>query len=335
MSIRAFIICTGLLIFTWSYCQSQKIERLKFFTDSSSLTGYLYLPKTDKACQVAIVIHAANEPLHSAALYQHIKDVLLALNSAVFIYDRRGSGESGGLPDDNNFNEQARDVISAIKLLGGRKDIDSKRISLIGISQGAWVAPISFSLDPSSIERLVLISMSGVSPSFQMKYGSAEALKQGNFNDSIVLKAIYLRNINDDFYRGQLDKTIAQNIIDSFREEKWFPLLFLPHRGYLPDTVTKSNWYKTMDFDPAVYLDKVSIPTLFLYGSYDQWVPIDSSISVIKNNMLQAHNNQYKIYRLKKGGHLMTIDLFNMSDTNFSVEFDQELKKWYAQKASD
>jgi pimeloyl-ACP methyl ester carboxylesterase len=177
--------------------------------------------------------------------------------------------------------------------------------------------------------------MSGVSPSFQMQYGCAEVLKQGNYNDSIILKAIYLRKINDEFYRGQLDKRIAQNIIDSFREEKWFPLLFLPHRGYLPDTVTKSNWYKTMDFDPAVYLNRVSIPALFFYGSYDQWVPIDSSISMIKNNMLQAHNNQYKIYRLKKGGHLMTTDIFNMSDTNFSEEFDQELKKWYAQRASD
>src|SRR2546429_564587 len=63
---------------------------------------------------------------------------------ATLIYDNRGSGESTGYPRAG-FDDLAGDVLAALQLLKGRKDIDPKQIGLWAGSQAGWISPLAAS----------------------------------------------------------------------------------------------------------------------------------------------------------------------------------------------
>ena len=66
-----------------------------------------------------------------------------ALADAGFLvlrYDKRGIGQSGGRAESASLADYADDVRAAVKLLAERKDVDPKRIAVVGHSEGGLVA---------------------------------------------------------------------------------------------------------------------------------------------------------------------------------------------------
>jgi pimeloyl-ACP methyl ester carboxylesterase len=66
-----------------------------------------------------------------------------ALADAGFIvvrYDKRGVGQSGGRAESASLTDYAEDVRAAVKMLAERKDVDPKRLALVGHAEGGLVA---------------------------------------------------------------------------------------------------------------------------------------------------------------------------------------------------
>ena len=89
--------------------------------------------------------------------------VAAAIADAGFIvirYDRRGIGQSGGRAEAAALADYADDVRAAVRWLAERKDVDSKRIAVIGYSEGGTVALIAASKD-KRIAAVGLLATSG------------------------------------------------------------------------------------------------------------------------------------------------------------------------------
>jgi len=87
-----------------------------------------------------------------------------ALADAGFIvvrYDKRGIGQSGGRAESAALADYADDVRAAVKALGARKDVDPKRISVVGHSEGGSVALLAAAKD-KHIAGVGLIATPGV-----------------------------------------------------------------------------------------------------------------------------------------------------------------------------
>ena len=87
-----------------------------------------------------------------------------ALADAGFIvvrYDKRGIGQSGGRAESASLADYAEDVRAAVKLLADRKDVDPKRIAVIGHSEGGSVAMIAAAKD-KRIAAVGLVATPGV-----------------------------------------------------------------------------------------------------------------------------------------------------------------------------
>ena len=65
---------------------------------------------------------------------------LVSAGFLVVRYDKRGVGQSGGRAETSTLNDSAEDVRSILSWLERRRDVDKKRIGLVGHSEGAWVA---------------------------------------------------------------------------------------------------------------------------------------------------------------------------------------------------
>jgi uncharacterized protein len=88
-----------------------------------------------------------------------------ALADAGFVvvrYDKRGIGQSGGRAESASLADYAEDVRAAVKLLAERKDVDPKRIAVIGHSEGGSVAMIAAAKD-KRIAAVGLVATPGVS----------------------------------------------------------------------------------------------------------------------------------------------------------------------------
>lgn len=66
---------------------------------------------------------------------------LVAAGFAVVRYDRRGVGQSGGRSETTTINDYAEDVRAIVTWIEkSRKDIDKRRIALVGHGEGGWIA---------------------------------------------------------------------------------------------------------------------------------------------------------------------------------------------------
>src|SRR5688500_13720816 len=119
-----------------------------FDSAGARLSGTLYLPRGGKALGAIVVTHAASLPLRDQALYRHLKEILPPLGIAVFVYDRRGSGKSGGDLKASDYNLLADDAIAAVRAVGADPRIDPSRVGIWGLSQGGWLALLAASRSP-------------------------------------------------------------------------------------------------------------------------------------------------------------------------------------------
>ena len=252
-----------------------------YFSSDVSLAGTLTLPEGGGTHPAIVVMHSASGGTRSYPFYRHLANNLPEHGIAVFLFDRRGSGESGGNFETADFEMLAADGIAAASKLAGRDDIDAERIGVYGISQGAWLAPIVAARRPSTA-CAIIVSGSGISPARQMDYTALRALRENGFDESVVRRMLYLRHRIDDYYRGRLSRNEVQGELDAARSARWYSLAYLDDESGLPEDVTQDKWYFEMDYDPLPIWPMVRQPTLFLFGDDDRWVPVDESIATYK-----------------------------------------------------
>jgi pimeloyl-ACP methyl ester carboxylesterase len=176
---------------------------------------------------------------------------------------------------------------------------------------------------------MILVSSSGVSPAIQMEYSAVSTLKVNNYSNEIIKIAKHLRNITNEYYRGNRDKEMTQLEIDKYRGESWFQDVYLPWRGNLPEDVKITKWIHEMDFNPLEYFETITVPILLLYGETDRWVPPNESILIWKKALKKAKNNQFEIHRIKKSGHMMILNEDNnLTQEIISEEYTETIRTW-------
>ena len=320
---------------TGNKLQEQPIfeERIEFIAENDTLVGYLSKPKNRTTFPVIVVLHSASHGHHDNDLYNHLEATMNEIGIGVFTYDRRGSGESTGNFNSASLEMLAQDAINAIKKLKTRNDVICDEMGFFGISQGGWLAPLAYAIAPQDISFMILLSSSGVSPARQMEYSAVTTLKMNNYPDSVITTAKYLRNITNDYYRGNRERGPTQLEIDKYRQKPWFSDVYLPWRGNLPEDVAVTKWIHEMDFNPQKYFEKVNIPVALFYGETDRWVPIDESIAVWKTVFRKNGHSNFRIHRIKTAGHMM-IENEDKNPTQeiISDQYTSLLKKWVTEQ---
>lgn len=133
------------------------------------LAGTLTYPKyTNKKFPTIILItgssahdrdnSSSDKPISAYRPFRQIAEKLSSNGIAVLRIDDRGIGASkGGDINKMTTDERANDIRECVKYLKTRREIDSTRIGLIGLSEGASIANMIAARD-SSIKIIVLLS---------------------------------------------------------------------------------------------------------------------------------------------------------------------------------
>lgn len=133
--------------------------------DGAPLSGTLYLPPGPGPFAVAAVSQGSSWTVR--ATFDEVAVFVLGLGEAVFSYDKRGQGESGGTccPADGGetFDLLADDLVAAARALREVPQIDPSKIGVFGSSQGGWVVPLAANKGPDDVHFAIIIVGGAVS----------------------------------------------------------------------------------------------------------------------------------------------------------------------------
>jgi pimeloyl-ACP methyl ester carboxylesterase len=260
-------------------------ERI-FRNGTVTLSGTLYTPRSGGRVPAVIALHAASSPARDNPLYRHLIEMLPPMKIAIFVFDRRGSGRSGGKLEDSDYALLADDGIAAQRMLAQDPRIDSQRIGFWGLSQGGWLSLLAASRSPQAAFA-VSISAPMTTPDVQMNFAVANILRIKGYSPTDIDQAIAARTAVDDYLRGKRDRATAQEVLDAASAKPWFEHIYMGKTFKDPD---QSRWAKEMRHDPLAVLDTVKQPALVIYGSADPWVPVQISAERLRATSAQHPN---------------------------------------------
>lgn len=240
----------------YSAYQERAVE---FESQGERMRGTLYLP--DDPGPYPLVVIAQGSLPAPRAIYHFWADHLVRRGIAVYSFDKRGTGQSGGTyQSDNNASETnlrllASDVSAAVDALSaaGRYDFlgpDLFRggIGVFGISMGGWLGPIAASQN-DAISYLVLLS------------GPTVSVGEENFYSDLA---------GDNYETEQL-ASVAK-----------------------ADSLTRLEG--PSGFDPRPVLANLNIPALWLLGLEDTSIPSRMTADVVDSLRAGGRPFEYRMY---------------------------------------
>jgi pimeloyl-ACP methyl ester carboxylesterase len=259
-----------------------------------------------------VALHGAGDVTREGLPYEHLHRVLPPAGIGVVTFDRRGEGESTGDSSRGRFQVQSADALAVLDA------IDVGRVGLWGLSQGAWIGPMA-AVASDRVAFLVLIASTGVTPSEQMMYATAQQLRLAGYGEEVVSRALDLRRRFEDWVHG-----IGREHGDELRadllaalDEDWSGQLFLP--PVLFDEEGCALWIEEMDFDPKPVFAQVRVPTLAFYGEADSWTPVQPSVEAWR----EARGGDVELVVIPQAEH----DL-SLPDGTLAPEYERRLVDW-------
>jgi uncharacterized protein len=165
-------------------------EQVRIPAIGFTLAGTLSKPSGEGTTRrPAVILTAGAGPLDRDALTAGIPilgQLASALADAGFVvlrYDKRGVGQSGGRTEIASLGDFSDDQRAAVKFLTSRKDVDDKRIAVVGYSEGGLVSLLSAAKE-KRIAAVALMATPGVSGADLILAQQQHALGKSNLSDA-------------------------------------------------------------------------------------------------------------------------------------------------------
>lgn len=308
----------------WSECAAGRItfdgmegRRLTFdVTDTTftshgtTLVGRLILPKGTAAVPIVVLLHGAEHD--SAREFDPLQRLLPAEGVGTFVFDKRGTGASGGTYSQD-FSLLADDGVSAMhqaKHLAGPR---AGRVGYQGGSQGGWVAPIAANRE--HVDFVIVCFGLAVSVIDEDQQEVEIEMREKGHSPTEIAGALEVA--------GAAETVIASGFTEGFREfdaarakyqdAPWYKdlhgnytYMLLPHsESELRDMGAKFQWGTPFHYDPLPTLRSDTTPQLWILGGEDYEAPSAETSRRIKSLIVDGRPFTLAVY--PRAEHGMTL----------------------------
>ena len=274
-----------------------------------SLAGTLTLPPGPGPFPAAVLIAGSGPQDRDEAVAGHrpflvLADYLTRKGIAVLRYDKRGIGKSTGNFDQATTEDFASDAAAALAYLKSQKEIDSKRIGLIGHSEGGIIAPLIASRS-SDVAWMVLLAAPGLKGEDVMLLQSELILKTAGFDDDRIAKARDFSRQSYALARKETDPAALEakltDLVDSTGMSTTLPPTTLKPQARM----MSSPWFRFfLDYDPVPALKKTECPVLALNGGEDLQMAPKENLAQIQKALQEGGNQDFQTKELPGLNHL-------------------------------
>ena len=286
------------------------------------LAATLTYPEKGGPFPAAILITGSGIQDRDETLFGHkpfavIADYLTRRGYAVLRVDDRTAGLSTGDLSRATSEDFAGDVATSLQWLAARKQIDPKKIGLIGHSEGAMIAPI---VAAKNKDVAFIISLAGPLDGYAtMMYQSTVPLEKAGVGKPYIEYAAVREKILLKYMKTSTDSASFINGVDS-EYRSWYNTIpdslrsqysLAPGPDALKSSLSpmawslSSPWWKFfLAYDANTYYRKVNCPVLLLGGDKDLQVPNATAIPAIANILKDHHDTNVETHLLRGLNHL-------------------------------
>ena len=271
-------------------------EEIRFQNGAISLAGTLVTPLARAKHPAIVLVHGSGPQGRADWHYRSLGDFFARHGIAALVYDKRGVGASTGDHEAATFDDLARDAASAVRFLAARKEIDRRRIGMLGSSQGGWLAPLAASR-VGGVAFLILDKGAAVGVREQELQRVEYGLRAEKLSEAEIAEALgYTRQVFQVAYTGQGWPEL-QAATQEARQKPWA-------KGVqLAETEKDLEGWRLQRYDPAPVLRSTRIPVLALFGGNDTLVPPDGNADMMRRYLEEAGNRDVTIRIFPELGH--------------------------------
>ncbi|HEY4112220.1 alpha/beta hydrolase family protein [Puia sp.] len=305
-------------------------EEVRFENKAAGVTlaGTLTLPPGKGVFPAVILITGSGPQNRDEELLGHkpflvIADALTRRGIAVLRYDDRGVAQSTGDFGKATTADFATDVEAAVAYLKTRKEINVRRIGLIGHSEGGLIAPMVAERS-KDIRFIVLLAGPGVRGeevilSQQQLIAQAAGAWSKPAQDMLEVNRGAMDIIVRDSLRLEHRDTLRRQLETYFTDQSTrFPVLRSGSsmtRGAIDQL--SSPWMEYfLAYDPAPALERVRCPVLAMAGSKDLQVAPEDNLVAIGRALEKGGNRHVEVKEFSDLNHL-----FQEAKTGLPAEY--------------
>ncbi len=232
-----------------------------------------------------------------------LADHLTRAGIAVLRCDKRGIGKSAGDYETATTADFAADAESALTFLKTRKDVDRRRIGMIGHSEGAIIAPMIASRS-ADVAWIVLLAGPATKGEETLLLQSDLITRAAGMTSDQVAKSLDFDRESYNLVRSERNRAALENkLLELVRVSGLGPTLppaFLQRQIHW----TSSPWFRYfLDYDPVPALQKTKCPVLALTGEKDLQVPPKENLPLARKALELAGNKDFQVVELPGLNH--------------------------------
>jgi pimeloyl-ACP methyl ester carboxylesterase len=274
-----------------------------------SLAGTLTLPPGQGPFPASILLsdsgpHDRDESLAGHRPFLILADHLTRKGIAVLRFDKRGIGKSAGDYASATMEDFAADAQAALAYLRARKEIDAKKIGLIGHAEGGLIAPL-VAAHSSDVAWIVLLAGPGLKGEDTLLLQSELILKTAGVDDEQIAKT---REFNKQTYalvRQERNPATLQAKVSDLVQSSGMSATLPPAALQAQVRMMVSPWFRFfLDYDPLPALQKTSCPVLALNGEKDLQVSPKENLAKIQKALQDGGNRDFQTTELPGLNHL-------------------------------
>ena len=295
-------------------------EAVRVQANGFSIAGTLAKPgNADATPRPAVVLVSGaggtdrDETVAGVPIFGQIAGTLADAGFLVLRYDKRGVGQSGGRPEAATLDDYAEDLRAAVRFLGGRKDVDRRRIAVAGYGDGGPVALIAASKE-DRIAAAVLIASIGARGADANLAQVTRALERSTRPDAEKEAALALQK---QIQSAVLTGSGWDGIDEKLRRQADTP------------------WFQSfLVFDPARIMRDVDQPLLIVHGELDAQVA-PSNADALEQLARTRRRGSVEVVRVPGVNHLLvpavtgeTDEYGTLSDRTVSGAVTTAMTNW-------
>ena len=304
-----------------------EITDTKFQSHGVTLAGRLVMP-VSSAATVPIVVQVHGAERVSAIEDYWLQRVFPAEGEGSFVYDKRGTGSSGG-SYSQDFNLLADDAVAAMREARRLAGARAGRVGYQGGSQAGWIAPLAAQRAPVDFVVVCFGLAVSVIDEDQEEVALEMRLKGHGPKEIAAAQEIAAAAeeiFASDFTRGyqRFDQVRAR-----YRDEPWYKdvhgnytWFFLPlTEAQIRAQAKDFHWGTPFYYDPMPTLSALSVPQLWILGTDDLQAPSEETSRRLRK--LQAEGRPITLVTFPHAEHGMTEYQYDAKGERVSTRYPQ------------
>lgn len=295
--------------------------------DQTKLAGALTIPDGTGPFPAVVLLSGSGAQDRDETISGHkpflvLADFLARRGAAVLRCDDRGAGESGGEHLAATTAVRAADAGWMIDYLSTRKEIDRKRIFLLGHSEGSVIASLAASRNPL-VAGIILLGAPGLSIEENLYLQNTLIRKAEGASDAAIAQANVLQRkifsvvkevTDDEEARAKLREIYSSNMYERLTDGQ--------KRSLDERIVTLLTPYfrDILKCDPSAALSEVSCPVLAIIGEKDLQCPPKDNIPALEKALRAGENPNYRVIEMAGLNHLLQTSTTGSMSEYASIE---------------